>query len=155
VFVPTSVDYAVRALLELAADAPARVPRDELAKRQGIPTRYLEAIMAELARSGIVNGKRGIAGGYELSTPADQLTIGAIARAVDGPLALVGQLRPEQTEYDGSAVHLGQLWVGLRAAIRGVLDRVTLADLLAGDLPPDVRALVADPEAWVPRWRPR
>ncbi len=72
-----------------------------------------------------------------------------MSRAVDGPLALVQGQRPEHIEYDGTSRHLGELWIGLRAAVRSVMENVTLADLLAGSLPPDVRALVDDPDAWL------
>lgn len=149
--IPARVDYAIRAMLELAAVHPTRLNRDDLAERQGMPTRYLEAILRELARDGLINGHRGVSGGYELAKPAASITVGDIARAVDGPLALIAQQRPESVEYAGPSEHLGDLWVGLRAAIRSVLDHVTLADLLAGELPAQVRALLDDAAAWRPR----
>jgi Rrf2 family protein len=142
--VPAKVDYAVRALLELADAAPERLSREELARRQQLPTRYLEAILRELVNAGLIAGHRGVAGGYELSRPASQITIADISRAVDGPLTLVGHRRPDHVSYEGNARHLGDLWVGLRAAMRSVMEHVTLDDLLAGDLPPAVRSLVED-----------
>ncbi len=145
--VPAKVDYAVRALLELAEAHPGRLSREELARRQQLPTRYLEAILRELVNSGLIAGHRGVAGGYELSRPADEITIADISRAVDGPLALVGHRRPEQVTYAGNSRHLGDLWVGLRAAMRSVMEHVTLADLLVGDLPPDIRSMIDESEA--------
>jgi DNA-binding IscR family transcriptional regulator len=71
-----------------------------------------------------------------------------VSRAVDGPLALVQGQRPENISYDGTSQHLGDLWIGLRAAVRSVMESVTLADLLSGELPEAVRLLVADPDAW-------
>jgi Rrf2 family protein len=149
--IPARVDYAIRAMLELAAAHPQRLNRDELAERQALPTRYLEAILRDLARDGLLRGHRGVAGGYELARPAGAITVGDVARAVDGPLALIAQQRPEAVSYVGPSAHLGDLWVGLRAAIRSVLDHVTLDDLLAGELPADVRSLLADAAAWRPR----
>lgn len=142
------VDYAIRAMLELAAAHPDRLSRDELARRQQLPPRYLEAILRDLARDRLIAGHRGVTGGYELARRSDAITVADVARAVDGPLALVVQQRPEHVAYTGPSEHLADLWVGLRAAIRSVMDHVTLADLLAGRLPPDIRELLDDAEAW-------
>ena len=149
--VPAKVDYAIRALLELADADPQRLSREELARRQQLPTRYLEAILRELVNSGLITSHRGTAGGYELSRPTTEITVADISRAVDGPLALVAHRRPEDVTYEGTSRHLGELWVGLRAAIRSVMEHVTLADLLSGDLPPEVRSMVDDAGAWVTR----
>lgn len=146
--VPARVDYAVRAMLELAAVHPERISRDDLAARQGLPTRYLEAIMRDLVQHRLVAGRRGATGGYELTRPPEEITIGDVSRAVDGPLTLVVQQRPETVEYVGSSQHLAQLWVALRAAMRSVMDHVTLADVVSGELAPDVRALLDDEAAW-------
>ncbi len=147
--VTARIDYAVRALLELASSDAGRVTRDELADAQDIPRRYLESILLQLRREGLVVGQRGATGGYRLGRPADQITVADVSRAVNGPLALVQGQRPEHIEYDGTSRHLGELWIGLRAAVRSVMENVTLADLLAGSLPPDVRTLVDDPDAWL------
>jgi len=76
------------------------------------------------------------------------------ARAVGGPLTLVGNRRPERVVYTGASAGLTDLWVGLRAAVRGVLESVTLEDLAAGRLPDAVRALADDPDAWRSRVLP-
>ena len=68
-----------------------------------------------------------------------------------GPLAEVRGQRPEDTTYDGAAEHLQEVWVAVRAALRRVLDNVTLADVAAGTFPPDIAALMEDPDAWQPR----
>ena len=149
--IPARVDYAIRAMLELAAAHPQRLNRDELAERQQLPGRYLEAILRDLARDGLVNGHRGASGGYELARPATGITVADVARAVDGPLALIAQQRPESVTYVGPSAHLGELWVGLRAAIRSVLDHVTLDDLVRGELPESVRTMLDDAAAWRPR----
>jgi Rrf2 family protein len=138
-------------MLELAAAHPERLSRDELARRQHLPTRYLETIMRELARDGLVVGHRGVSGGYELARTPSEITVADVYRAVDGPLALVSQQRPGEVSYLGTSRHLGELWVGLRAAIRSVMEHVTLADLMSGTLPAAVRAMVDDSDAWLPR----
>ena len=114
--VTARIDYAVRALLELASSDAGRVTRDELADAQDIPRRYLESILLQLRREGLVVGQRGATGGYRLGRPADQITVADVSRAVDGPSALVQGQRPEHIEYEGTSRHLGELWVGLRAA---------------------------------------
>ncbi len=148
--VTARVDYALRALVELAAAPDQLTSRDELATAQGIPPRYLESILLQLRQLGIVIGQRGAAGGYRLSRPAEQITVAEVSRAVDGPLAVVQGLRPEQIVYDGNAKHVGELWIGLRAAVRMVMENVTIAQLLSGTYPDSVRTLLMDPEAWLP-----
>jgi Rrf2 family protein len=144
-------DYAVRAALGLAAAYPAVISTHALAEAQAMPRKFLEAVLADLRRAGLVRGQRGAEGGYTLARPPDEITVGAVLRAVDGPLAGVRGVRPEDAVYDGTAVHLQQLWVAVRAAVRRVLDEVTLADLIKGRLPTHIRRLVAAPEAWEPR----
>jgi Rrf2 family protein len=149
--VPARVDYAIRAMLELAAVEPQRLSRDDLAERQQLPTRYLEAILRDLARERLLVSRRGVAGGYELARPAAEITVADVSRAVDGPLALIAQQRPGTLDYEGSSEHLGEFWVGLRAAIRSVMEHVTLVDLLEGELPASVREMLDDAGAWHPR----
>jgi Rrf2 family protein len=144
-------DYAVRATLELASSYPATLSAQALADAQGLPRKFLEAVLADLRRSGVVHAVRGADGGYVLSLPPDKVTIGMVLRAVDGPLAGVRGHRPEQTSYSGTATHLPQLWVAVRAAVRSVVDEVCLADVVTGDLPARIKDLTAGPDAWQPR----
>ncbi len=144
-------EYAVRATLELASAYPATISAQALAESQELPRKFLEAILAELRRGGVVLSVRGAEGGYSLTRPPDQTHVGAVLRAVDGPLAGVRGHRPEQTSYQGVAEHLPTLWVAVRAAIRNVVDEVTLTDILHGDLPDAVLALTKAPDAWQPR----
>ncbi|HEY8821523.1 MAG TPA: Rrf2 family transcriptional regulator [Dermatophilaceae bacterium] len=144
-------DYAIRAMLMLAQEAQAGgvpISVDTLARRQTLPRKFLEAILADLRRATIVVSHRGPSGGYTLSRPAAQISLGEIFRAVDGPLAEVRGLRPHETSYDGVAQHLPDVWVAVRAGLRRVLDGTSLEQLLSGDLPADVRRLAQDPEAW-------
>lgn len=145
-------DYAVRAMLSLAAAGPVgTVTGQALAADQDLPQKFLEAILADLRRAGLVRSRRGPVGGYSLSRPPDAVTVGEVVRAVDGPLAVVRGERPEQAVYSGAAEHLGTVWVALRAAVRSVLDEVTLADVLSGRLPAQVQGLVEQPGAWTSR----
>jgi Rrf2 family protein len=148
--VTAKVDYAVRALLELAASDAGRMTRDELAAAQDIPPRYLEAVLLQLRQTGLVTGQRGSSGGYSLGRAADEISVAEVSRAVDGPLALVQGQRPERVTYAGKSQHLNELWIGLRAAVRSVMETVTIADLLRGELPSAVRSLVDDADAWQP-----
>jgi Rrf2 family protein len=144
-------DYAVRAALGLAAAHPATVSSAGLAAEQDLPRKFLEAILADLRRAGLIRGQRGVEGGYVLTKAPHEIAIGDVLRAVDGPLAEVRGRRPEETSYDGAAEHLQELWVAVRAAVRTVLDEVTLADVLTGRLPEHVRQLITAPDAWQPR----
>jgi len=150
-------EYAIRALLMLAESAKSAqssqsagvpVSVDTLARRQTLPRKFLEAILADLRRAGIVVSQRGPAGGYTLSRSADQISLGDIFRAVDGPLAEVRGLRPHETSYAGVAEHLPVVWVAVRASLRRVLDGTSLGQLLSGELPAEVRRLARDPDAW-------
>ena len=150
-------DYAIRALLMLAENAPGAaeaqsvgvpVSADTLARRQTLPRKFLEAILGDLRRAGIVVSQRGPNGGYTLSRPAAEISLGDVFRAVDGPLAEVRGLRPHETSYDGVAQHLPIVWVAVRASLRRVLDGTSLDQVLTGELPADVRGLAQDPEAW-------
>ena len=144
-------DYAVRAALGLAAAYPATVSSAGLATAQDLPRKFLEAILADLRRAGLVRGQRGVEGGYVLTRAPAAINVGDVLRAVDGPLAEVRGRRPEETAYDGTAEHLQQVWVALRAAVRGVLDEVNLEDIVKGRLPAHLRRLITAPDAWQPR----
>ncbi|HEX2383572.1 MAG TPA: Rrf2 family transcriptional regulator [Acidimicrobiales bacterium] len=145
------VDYTVRAAIELAdAGRDNPIKGEQIAREQRIPMKYLENILGELKRSGLVGSQRGADGGYWLARPADQITVAELIRAVEGPLANVRGMRPEDVEFAGRAVPLQRMWVCVRASLRSVLEVVTVADLVAGKLPPEVDALAEDPEAWEP-----
>lgn len=145
-YISARADYALRALVTLAAGAGPHTA-EALARSQGIPVHYLESILAALRRRGIVASGRG-GGGYRLAAPAAEVTVARVMRALEGPLAEVRGLRPEAIEYQGEAVHLQALWIAVRASLRSVLDSVTLADLATGRFPPPVRRLLADEDAW-------
>jgi Rrf2 family protein len=148
--VSAKADYAIRAAVELAAAGDGPTKGDRIAQAQSIPPNFLENILVDLRNAGLVGSRRGADGGYWLARPAAEISLADVIRAVDGPLANVRGIRSEQLEYDGSAERLRDVWVAVRASLRGVLENVTLADLARGELPPAVQALAADPDAWAP-----
>lgn len=149
VHIPAKVDYGLRALLSLAVAGTPQTA-DKLAEDQGLPPRFLGAILAELRRAGLVASQRGAEGGYRLARSPDRITVAEVIRALDGPLAEVRGFRPEATEYDGAAEHLQEVWVAVRASLRHVLENVTLDQVAKGRLPRSLVRLTADPDAWQP-----
>lgn len=144
-------EYAVRAALALAVSYPRTVSAQALAAEQTLPRKFLETILADLRRAELVQSTRGVEGGYTLARPPGEIAVGEVLRAVDGPLAGVRGMRPEETVYEGAAEHLRELWIAVRAAVRRVLDEVSLAEVARGKLPAHVRRLIADQEAWQSR----
>jgi Rrf2 family protein len=149
VHIPAKVDYGLRALLLLAAVEEAQ-SAENLAADQGLPPRFLGAILADLRRAGLVVSQRGAEGGYRLARPAAEITAADVIRALDGPLAEVRGYRPESTSYEGAAAHLQDIWVAVRASLRNVLEHVTLAEIVSGRLPRAVATLTAQADAWKP-----
>jgi Rrf2 family protein len=149
--ISAKTDYAIRALLSLAAHEPDLVKVEVVVGEQGLPRKFVEAILGELRRAGLVRSQRGADGGYSLAKPASQITLGSVIRAVDGPLAEIRGLRAHETTYSGVAQHLPDVWVAVRAGLRRVLDETTLAQVLSGKLPTHVRKMVEAPDAWLPR----
>src|SRR3954470_2444539 len=123
--VSAKVDYAVRAGAELAAAAGAGpVKGDTIAQAQKIPLKFLENILVDLRHAGLVQSQRGAEGGYWLARPADQISLAQVIRAVEGPLANVRGQRSEAVAFQGTAEPLRDVWVAVRAALRGVLENV-------------------------------
>ena len=133
--VSAKVDDALRATAELAAaqsreEQAGPTKGERIATAQGIPLNFLENILLELRRSGIVASQRGAEGGYWLARPAAEVTVADVIRAVEGPIATVRGSRPEDVEYTGTASALREVWIDLRSSMRGVLEATTLADLV-------------------------
>ena len=129
--VSAKVDYALRAMVELAAGDGLLVKGERLASAQSIPPKFLENILLELRHAGLVASQRGAEGGYRLARPPAEITLADVIRAVEGPIASVRGGRPEDASYEGAAVGLREVWIELRAAMRGVLEGTTVADLVA------------------------
>ncbi|MCD9153095.1 RrF2 family transcriptional regulator [Aeromicrobium duanguangcaii] len=149
--VSTKSDYALRALIELAAEPEDRaITADELGKRQDIPHGFLQSILGDLRKAGILLSQRGQSGGWRMARPPYAVTIADVIRAVDGPLVSVYGVRPESVAYNGRAEVLKPVWIAARDALREVLETVTIAQLAEGELPSSVLARTQDDEAWRP-----
>ena len=145
--VSAKVDYALRALSELAAAPPGPVKAERLATAQEIPLKFLENILLELRRAEIVASQRGADGGYRLAKPPAEVSLADVIRAVEGPIATVRGVRPEETAYTGAATGLRDVWIELRTSMRGVLEETSLADLVRARRSGEARAcdVVEDP----------
>ncbi len=128
--VSAKVDYALRAMLELAA-AEGLVKSERVAAAQGIPQKFLENILLDLRHAELVTSRRGVEGGYALARPASEISVADVIRAVEGPIATVRGERPDAVEYRGPARALAPVWLDLRAAMRGVLEETTIGDIVA------------------------
>jgi Rrf2 family protein len=122
-----------------------------MAEAQDIPLQFLEHILLELKHARLVRARRGARGGYWLAQPPEEITLASVIRAVEGPLANIQDQAPEQTKYPGNAERLSDVWIAVRASLRRVLERVTIADLRDGKIPDDVLDLTRDEGAWVTR----
>lgn len=142
-------DYALRALIELAANPDGLVSSEHLATSQQIPHKFLEAIMSELRQTSFVSSQRGTGGGHRLNRPANEILLADVLRALNGPLVAVRGECPQDLGYTGSAENLQLVWVALRAALRSILETVTLQDILDGNFPAHMQDLIKVPDAWV------
>ncbi|MGI9017275.1 MAG: RrF2 family transcriptional regulator [Euzebya sp.] len=149
--VSTKSDYALRALIELTTTAAAwTVSAEELGRRQDIPHGFLQAILADLRRAGVVVSLRGQSGGWRLGRNPEEITVADVSRAIDGPLVSVYGLRPEAVTYNENAQVLQPVWIAARSALREVFEAVTIRHLADRSLPEPVRARTRDEEAWRP-----
>ena len=150
--ISAKADYAVRAVVELAAATDDRpVKAERLATAQEIPLNFLENILGELRHAGLVRSHRGAEGGFRLARPANEITIADVIRAVEGPLASVRGGPPEDCVYPGAAQTLPRFWIAVRANLRKVVEHVTVADIARGALPKSIDKLADDRDAWVTR----
>lgn len=142
----------MRALVELAAaGGSSPITAERLAEAQGIPQKFLQNILLELRRAGIVASHRGPDGGHALARPADRITVADVIRAVDGPLGSVAGHAPEEMEYQGATLRLRDTWVAVRASVRGVLEGITIDDIAGDHLPPSIAGLLDGSDAWLRR----
>ena len=131
-YVSTKSEYGLRALIYLATNADrGAVPAREIAERWHVPVKYLEQILKKLKDGGFVESQLGVDGGYRLSRPAALIVTGDVIRSLDGTLAPMGCV--SSTDYAPcefeSDCGLKVLWSRTRAAILGVVDQTTVADL--------------------------
>jgi Rrf2 family protein len=137
-------DYAIRAVLELALSGGRPLTREQISEAQGIPLGFLQNILVRLRQTEIVEAQRGRDGGFRLARPASEITVADVIRAVHGPLATVRGARPPAVEYNAAAEPLREVWFALRANVRAILERVTIADLAGNRLPSAVRKAAGD-----------
>jgi Rrf2 family protein len=126
--------YATRALLDLSLhDDGDPVPIQEIAHRQNIPVKFLEQILLALKLGGFVASRKGPGGGYLLAKPAEKITLGAVVRAMDGPLAPISCVSVSGYHECGcpepEICGLRKVWKEARDAIADVLDNTTFADI--------------------------
>jgi Rrf2 family protein len=144
-------DYALRALIALACKPDGvAVTAEELGRLQDIPHGFLQAILAELRRAGLVRSQRGQAGGWLMGRPPEDVRVADVIRAVDGPLVNVYGIRPEAVSYNEATRGLQLVWIAARSSLRDVLERVSIRDLADGTLPDEVMARTRDEDAWRP-----
>ena len=153
--VSAKVDYGIRALIVLASNFDAETSKlvkgDFIAKQQAIPIKFLEGILTDLRHNGFVVSQRGADGGYRLSRSPEKILLADVLRVLDGPLAAVRGIRPEDVVYEAPVAGLAQVWLAVRVALRNVLETVTLAQILTGEFAPQVQALLEAPDANVSR----
>ncbi len=144
-------DYALRALIEMASRVDGRpVSAEELGRLQEIPHGFLQAILADLRRAGIVMSQRGQSGGWRMGRAAVDVSVADVIRAVDGPLVSVYGLRPEAVSYNDTAEVLQHVWIAARHSLRDVFEHVSIQQLSDGKLPKAVTTRTADEDAWQP-----
>ena len=130
-YVSARSDYAVRAMLVIAAEGQELVKAAALASSQDIPLSFLQGILLDLRRAGLLHSHRGVEGGYALARPAALITVGDVLRAVSGSLTTVRGLPADVATYHGVATGLRDVWIAVHAAIEEVVDRTSLTDLLS------------------------
>jgi Rrf2 family protein len=134
--ISAKADYAVRAMIELAGASEDEPLQPELIQAaQDIPQNFLASILNDLGHHNLVNARRGRGGGYWLGRPPDEIALGEVIAAVDGPLATVHGQSPAELDYRGAARPLERVWTALEDGVRGLLESVTLADVVSGDVP--------------------
>jgi Rrf2 family protein len=149
--VTAKAEYAVRAMLELTTSQEGLLKGERIARSQGIPLKFLENILVDLRHADLVHAQRGADGGYRLARQPEEISLGEVIRAVEGPLASVRGEPPERMAYEGASENLQTVWIAVRASLRSVLDDLTLADVVAGRLPDHIRRLTEAPDAWLRR----
>lgn len=145
--ISAKVDYALQAVLEIASASSESllISAEAIARSCDIPSKFLEGILTSLRKAGIVNSVRGPSGGYELAISAEKLSVAEVIRAIDGPLAAVRGMAPEDVIYSGSGkAHISDVWIATRMGLRKVLEKITIADVLEGDFDPSITRLLAE-----------
>ena len=133
--ISTNGRYSLRVMIDLAEhQADGYIPLKTIAERQGISEKYLESIIKLLVKAKILTGLRGKGGGYQLTRPPEQYTVGDILRLTEESLAPVSCLEENADVCPRmAACRTLSLWQGLDAVIRTYLDNITIAELMRHD----------------------
>jgi len=144
-------DYALRALIEMSSREDGKaVSAEELGRLQEIPHGFLQAILADLRKAGVVISQRGQSGGWRMAKSPADVSVADVIRAVDGPLVSVYGLRPEAVTYNDRAEVLQHVWIAARDSLREVFEKVSIEQLATQRLPEEVTSRTADEDAWQP-----
>ncbi|RDG35967.1 RrF2 family transcriptional regulator [Streptomyces corynorhini] len=130
--ISAKADYAVRALVELAADSGRPLTCESIASSQDIPFRFLKSVFRALRQAGLVRSQRGCEGGYWIGRDPATISVAEVMTAVDGEFLTLRGERPEALGYPGAAGRLPDLWREVEAAARSVLGAASIAELAAG-----------------------
>jgi Rrf2 family transcriptional regulator, cysteine metabolism repressor len=124
-------EYAIQAVLDLSLHRERGLTAiQEIARRQAIPQRYLEQVLLALKRAGLLTSKRGSAGGYQLTRPPEDITVGDVLRAVEGTAAPFEAQR-RGGRNTGERHDLAELWDEISNAVSKVVDQLSFGDLAA------------------------
>jgi Rrf2 family protein len=133
--ITSSIEYATRLMTTLArAHGQAPLPAERLAESDNVPSDYVSQLLVKLRRAGLVVSQRGSAGGYALSRPPEQITLGQVVRAVDGDVFEDVCGKYERGEKDcrhQGGCSISPVWQKLGALVTGYFESVTLAAILA------------------------
>jgi Rrf2 family protein len=122
-------DYAIRVLVELAADRSRPLTCEAIAQSQGIPYRFLKSVVRDLRQAGLVRSQRGCEGGYWLGLDPEDISVVDVVDAIDGGVLSVHGGDPGELDYPAPAGQVGPMWRSVEAGLRRMLGEVTLADL--------------------------
>jgi Rrf2 family protein len=147
--VSAKVDYALQAIIEIAraTEKDSLISAEEVAIAHEIPEKFLEGILTALRKAKLINSYRGPSGGYELALSPEQITVADVIRAIDGPLAAVRGLAPEEISYTGSSKYVADIWIATRVALRDVLENITIKDALSGEFQKGISAMLSKKDA--------
>lgn len=148
--ISAKVDYALQAVIEIAVSTEKEllISAEEISTKHQIPEKFLEGILTLLRKSGIVNSYRGPSGGYELAKSPETITVADLFRIIDGPLAAVRGLAPEEVGYAGSVKYISDVWIATRVGLRHVLENISIADIINGEFDPPIQKLLNEKDAW-------
>ncbi|MDP7113349.1 MAG: Rrf2 family transcriptional regulator [Myxococcota bacterium] len=138
--------YATRAMLDLAAADPhTPLPLSRIAERQEISRKYLQQLMSELRRAGLVRVVKGVKGGFLLARGPDEVTVGDILRALEGDLSVVECVRYQDLCPRKSVCLTHDIWARASQVLERYFDAISLGKILAGEVPMDLGAETSTP----------